>query len=480
MKKIALLFLVGLFFFLPQKVTAEDCFGAAQPIYGLGNCGCMENQGRCYWDGPTPSSDYTVNNGEQDCRQDLGRKQICYLKAPTPTHDASLGSPTPTSIPIQQTQTGTSLDQTVPPPESLTSMSSEDDDILNELQNRNDDKRGTYGNACWIKPIDLPIVKIPNIIPNVFDIRETIDNLIANVTKSFEGMMGKPLVSLRGGTLCGDGSIAVMYQNNTFVDDPETATNISKAILNGWDTGDWTSYETNYPDLVCKCVGRQEIIPQQLSAKNNSQGTHKLAQVQGAAIASTTETVRLIPNVCSELDNAMSRNQCIVNMCNNINSIAALQNKPEEIKKCRKCLSHNQSFISDFGSDACLTKTAASLCRSLQDGESNEELFKCVQCINKDNGIWTAIGCIYSDLQRTINEQLFGILIAIAGTSVLFCIIFAAFRMQMSSGNPEKVKAAQDMATSCITGLIMIIFSIVILRIIGVDILRLPSFLPGV
>jgi len=354
----------------------------------------------------------------------------------------------------------------------------DDDDILNQFQNRNDDKRGTYGNACWIKPIELPVWKIPSVVPNVFEIRDTINNLIANVTQTFEGMMGKPLVSLRGGTLCGDGSVAAMYQNGTFVSDVNVATSISKAILVGWDEGDWSEYDSNYSNTTCKCVGAEEIIPQQLSAKNGTQGTKELAQVQGVAIASTTETVRLIPNVCSDQVDNNARAQCIINMCNNINSITALPNKPGEITKCKACLTANQSFITDFGSDACMTKTSANLCRPLQNGESNEELFKCVQCINKDNGVWTAIGCIYSDLQRTINEQLFSILIGIAGTSVLLCIIFAAIRMQVSAGNPEKVKAAQDMATSCITGLVMIIFSIVILRIIGVDILRLPSFLP--
>jgi len=48
--------------------------------------------------------------------------------------------------------------------------------------------------------------------------------------------------------------------------------------------------------------------------------------------------------------------------------------------------------------------------------------------------------------------------------------------MQSSQGNPEKLKKSQDMITSCIMGLMLIIFSIFILKLIGVDILKIPGF----
>ena len=111
------------------------------------------------------------------------------------------------------------------------------------------------------------------------------------------------------------------------------------------------------------------------------------------------------------------------------------------------------------------------LCQNIEDSVEKQ---KCVNC-SYEGGNWTAIGCIQPNIAIFIRQQLFGIGLGIAGTFALGCIMYAGFLLQTSTGDPEKVKKAQELMTSCITGLIIIIFSIVILRIIGVDILRLPG-----
>lgn len=110
-----------------------------------------------------------------------------------------------------------------------------------------------------------------------------------------------------------------------------------------------------------------------------------------------------------------------------------------------------------------------------QKQEKPEDRLACLNCAN-DGGVLSGIGCIKTDIKKFIEETVFGIGIGLAGGFSLLCIIYAAFMMQSSQGNPEKLKKAQEMITSCIMGLMLIIFSVFILRLIGVNILKIPGF----
>lgn len=68
-----------------------------------------------------------------------------------------------------------------------------------------------------------------------------------------------------------------------------------------------------------------------------------------------------------------------------------------------------------------------------------------------------------------------GILLSISGGIALLIIIYAGYKMMTSRGNPEAVKGARDLITSAIIGLIFLIFSLIILEVIGVDILQVPG-----
>ncbi len=92
-----------------------------------------------------------------------------------------------------------------------------------------------------------------------------------------------------------------------------------------------------------------------------------------------------------------------------------------------------------------------------------------IQC--GSGGINTAIGCIpYSDTNAFAGFFLrWGI--GIGGGIAFLLIVYAGFMIMSSSGNPERLKAGQELLTSAIGGLILLIFSIFILRVIGVNIL---------
>ncbi len=108
-----------------------------------------------------------------------------------------------------------------------------------------------------------------------------------------------------------------------------------------------------------------------------------------------------------------------------------------------------------------------------QTGASDKS--RCNTCI-KGGGAWTGIGCVQGSLSSFISQTIFGWGIGLAGGFALLCIIYAAFQMQSSQGNPEKLKKAQELITSCIMGLMLIIFSVFILRLIGINILQIPGF----
>lgn len=89
--------------------------------------------------------------------------------------------------------------------------------------------------------------------------------------------------------------------------------------------------------------------------------------------------------------------------------------------------------------------------------------------------IFTAIGCIPVSNTSGFIAWILGWAIGVGGGISLMLIIVASFQIISSSGNPEKVQAGKELLTSAIAGLIMLIFSVFILKVIGIDILKLPG-----
>jgi len=99
------------------------------------------------------------------------------------------------------------------------------------------------------------------------------------------------------------------------------------------------------------------------------------------------------------------------------------------------------------------------------------------KCDDNTAGIQTAIGCIH--VLGSSEEFLSDILrwaVGIGGGIAFLLILYAGFMIMTASGNPERLKAGQELLTSAISGLILLIFSIFILKFIGIDILGLGAF----
>ena len=88
------------------------------------------------------------------------------------------------------------------------------------------------------------------------------------------------------------------------------------------------------------------------------------------------------------------------------------------------------------------------------------------------SGVKSALGCLPTDPQTFINTATpwaVGI-----GAGIAFLLgLYGALMIVISAGDPEKMQAGKEIITSAIAGLLLIIFAVFILRIIGVDVLKL-------
>jgi hypothetical protein len=166
------------------------------------------------------------------------------------------------------------------------------------------------------------------------------------------------------------------------------------------------------------------------------------------------------------------------------------------------CLPGGEFAGGEPNSDSCYCKAGAgaalrSLAGMCMRIKNDQEKRDCMNCLGYDvvgdikknwwettqitrndrsGGVWTGIGCVQTSLSGFIQETVFGLGIGLAGITALGCIIYSAILYQTSAGNSEKLQSAQELLRSCIFGLLLIIFSVFILRVIGVDLLRIPGF----
>lgn len=90
-------------------------------------------------------------------------------------------------------------------------------------------------------------------------------------------------------------------------------------------------------------------------------------------------------------------------------------------------------------------------------------------------GAWTAIGCIPTNPTAFISILL-GFGVGIAGGIAFLLILLGGFQILTSTGNPEQLQAGRELVSSAVSGLLLIIFSVFLLKLIGVNILGIPGF----
>ncbi len=116
--------------------------------------------------------------------------------------------------------------------------------------------------------------------------------------------------------------------------------------------------------------------------------------------------------------------------------------------------------------------TLPSICKQL----SPQFQASCNSCLFDGQHIWTAIGCLPVDLSLLIKDYIFTTGVGIAGSIAFLYFLYGAFMILTSAGDAERIEEAKQVITSSLTGLLLIVFSIFLLKVIGVDILALPGF----
>lgn len=112
-------------------------------------------------------------------------------------------------------------------------------------------------------------------------------------------------------------------------------------------------------------------------------------------------------------------------------------------------------------------------------GHLMEAYDACLECVGGSetgtDGIWTAIGCIKRDPTEIV-QNLLRVGLGMGGGVALLMILAAGFLFSISQGDPKRTGEAKELLTAAITGLLFIIFSVVILQFIGYTVLQIPGF----
>ncbi|MFW6143692.1 MAG: hypothetical protein ACOC4Z_02105 [Patescibacteria group bacterium] len=90
----------------------------------------------------------------------------------------------------------------------------------------------------------------------------------------------------------------------------------------------------------------------------------------------------------------------------------------------------------------------------------------------------TGLGTIPTDPGELVSD-IVEFATKLAGAAALLLLIFGGIKLIASQGDYEAIEDARKTITAAITGLLVVIFAVLLLRLIGYDILNLPGWEPG-
>ena len=100
---------------------------------------------------------------------------------------------------------------------------------------------------------------------------------------------------------------------------------------------------------------------------------------------------------------------------------------------------------------------------------------ECTGSTDENPQIYTALGCIPTSTSG-FTASLLAFLAGTAGAIALVIMLIGTIQIMTGGDNPEAVKKGKELFTGAITGLLFIIFSVTLLKIVAGDIIQLPGF----
>jgi len=107
-------------------------------------------------------------------------------------------------------------------------------------------------------------------------------------------------------------------------------------------------------------------------------------------------------------------------------------------------------------------------------GFTVQENLKCFG--SSSQGINTAIGCIPIGNREAFLAWILSWAIGISGGIAILFAARAGFYILTPAGNPDKIAAGKELIEASIAGILFLVLSTLILKIIGVNLFNLPGF----
>ena len=135
---------------------------------------------------------------------------------------------------------------------------------------------------------------------------------------------------------------------------------------------------------------------------------------------------------------------------------------------------------------------ACDLCGFCQGGDAPTEYSECLQCLYEYNldpaaslpvtlpnpvkdKSWTVIGCVETTPGGFVVKAL-QFVTTVSGGIMFVVLLYGSFLVLTSAGDPVQLTKGKSLIRSGIVALLLILFSVLILRFIGVTLLKIPGF----